>query len=229
VERERKALAYTSRLCKNDSGRMHVFGLTGGIGSGKSTVANRLRARGVPMVDADELARAVVRAESPALAEIVARFGAEVLRADGELDRAALAGRVFSAPEERAALEAITHPRIRAAAQQQFAEFAAAREPLAGYDVPLLYERGLERDLGSVIVVDAPEELRVARAVERDQVDPQRVRARIAAQLPLASKVARADLVIDNSGTLADTWERTDRALLELCRRVGVAPARYGL
>lgn len=229
MARERKALAYTSALCNNDSGQMHVFGLTGGIGSGKSTVAERLRTRGVPIVDADELARSVVRAGSPALTEIVQHFGPGVLQADGELDRAVLAARVFSAPEQRALLEAITHPRIRAAAQQRFAELAAAGEPLAGYDVPLLYERGLERELGLVIVVDAPEALRVTRAAARDQVDSERVRARIAAQLPLSEKVARADLVIDNSGSLTETWERTDGALAELCRRVGIAPARYGL
>jgi dephospho-CoA kinase len=206
--------------------KLRVFGLTGGLGSGKSTVAARLRQRGVPVIDADALAREVVAPGSPGLAEVVAAFGADVLR-DGELDRARVASIVFSDPAARQRLEAITHPRIQALRDARLAELAASGEPLACYEVPLLFERGLERSLQPVVVVSVPEAIQIERARRRDQASEAMVRARLAAQLPLADKAARADYVIDNAGSLAATEAETDRVLWELCTAVGVDPARY--
>ena len=206
--------------------KLRVFGLTGGLGSGKSTVAARLRQRGVPVIDADALAREVVAPGSPGLAEVVAAFGADVLR-EGELDRARVASIVFSDAAARQRLEAITHPRIQALRDARLAELAASGEPLACYEVPLLFERGLERSLQPVVVVSVPEAIQIERARRRDQASEAMVRARLAAQLPLADKTARADYVIDNAGTLAATEAETDRVLWELCAAVGVDPARY--
>ena len=205
---------------------LRVFGLTGGLGSGKSTVAARLRHRGVPVVDADALAREVVAPASPGLAEVVAAFGAGVLR-DGGLDRARVADIVFGDPAARQRLEAITHPRIQALRDARFAELAAAGEPLACYEVPLLFERGLETSLRPVVVVSVPEPVQIERARRRDRASEAMVRARLDAQLPLADKVARADYVIDNSGSVAATDAATDRVLREVCARLGVDAARY--
>ncbi len=206
---------------------MHVFGLTGGIGSGKSTVANYWRRRGLPLIDADVLARAVVEPGSAALAEIVALFGAELLTASAGLDRKRLGARVFADREARAALEAITHPRIRELARQRFAALAQTGEPLAAYDVPLLFERGLEHELRPVVVVNAPDSVRLARTSARDGLALEQVQARLAAQLPLAEKVLRADFVIDNGTSLAAMQSSADQALNAVCRVLGVPAERY--
>jgi len=206
---------------------IRVFGLTGGIGSGKSSVAERFAARGLPVVDADGLAREVVEPGTEGLAEIRARFGGEVVSSDGRLDRAALAARVFADPEARAALEAITHPRIAALAKQRLAELGARGEPLAAYMAPLFYERGLEAHYSPVVVVTTSEAQQIERAARRDGVSAQDVEARIRAQLPLAEKAARADYRIDNSGTLAETWAQADRVLDAICRELAVAVERY--
>ncbi|HWO09368.1 MAG TPA: dephospho-CoA kinase [Polyangiaceae bacterium] len=206
--------------------RIRVFGLTGGLGSGKSTVAAQLRRRGVPVIDADALAREVVAPGSPGLAEVVAAFGPELLR-DGELDRARLAQVVFGDPLARQRLEAITHPRIQASRDARLAELEAAGEPLACYEVPLLFEKGLDASLRPVVVVSVPEAVQLERARRRDQASEAMVRARLDAQLPLADKVARADYVIDNTGALAATDAATDGVLAALCERLGVDASRY--
>jgi dephospho-CoA kinase len=206
---------------------LRVFALTGGIGSGKSSVARYFRERGVPIIDADLLAREVVAPGSPGLAQVVAAFGAEVLTAEGELDRAALARRVFADPAERAALERITHPRVRALARARFAELDGRGEPLAGYEVPLLFEAGLERDYHPTIVVSCSPAQQQQRAARRDGKTAAAIQARIAAQMPLAEKVSRADYVIDNSGDFEATRVNADRVLAAVCTELGVDPARY--
>lgn len=203
-----------------------IFGLTGGLGSGKSSVAAHYRHRGLPVIDADALAREVVAAGSAGLAEVVREFGAEVLRG-GALDRAALARVVFADPAARARLEAITHPRIQALRDARLAELGAAGEPLACYEVPLLFEKGLDAGLRPVVVVAVSEPLQIERARRRDGSSEADVRARLAAQLPLAAKVARADYVIDNSGPLAATLAAADEVLRQVCRAVGVPSERY--
>ncbi|HTA92263.1 MAG TPA: dephospho-CoA kinase [Polyangiaceae bacterium] len=206
---------------------LRVFGLTGGIGSGKSTVAQRLRARGLPVVNADELARDVVTLESEGLARIVDYFGSGVLNALGELDRGRLAAIVFSDPEARHALDSIVHPLVRKLAGERFAALAERGEPLACYEVPLLYEVGLERTFSPVVVVNAPEALRRPRLAVRDGLDPSALAARIAAQMPLAEKVKRADYVIENDGSLAVLEQRSDAVFDALCNSLGFDPTRY--
>jgi dephospho-CoA kinase len=208
---------------------IRVFGLTGGIGSGKSSVAERFMARGLPVVDADLLAREVVEPRSDALREIQARFGADLVGADGRLDRAGLAARVFSDPEARRELESITHPRIAALAKQKLTALAARGEPLAAYMAPLFYERGLEQHYSPVVVVTAGEAQQIERASRRDGVSATDIEARLRAQLPLADKAARADYRIDNSGALAETWAQADRVLEAICRSFAVPVERYPL
>jgi dephospho-CoA kinase len=195
---------------------LFLFGLTGGIGSGKSSVAERFRARGVPIIDADALAREVVKPGSEGLAEIVATFGEEMVDDEGALRRPRLAQKVFADPAERKKLEAITHPLVRRLAQARFAELQARGEALAGYEVPLFYEVGLDREIAPVVVVTARPEQQLERAMRRDGATPNAILARIAAQIPLEEKARRADFVVDNSGSPSETMAAADRVLDEL-------------
>jgi dephospho-CoA kinase len=206
---------------------VHVFGLTGGFASGKSTVVKRFRERGVPVLEADDLAREVVLPDSDGLRAVVEAFGPEILDERGGLDRKKLGARVFADPKERARLEGVTHPRIRALQKERMAELAARGEPLACYEAPLLVEVGLHAELRPLVVVVADEAIAIERARSRDGLDADAVRARLRAQLPLEKKRALADYVIDNSGSLATTLEETDQVLDAVCRSVGVPPDRY--
>ncbi|MBX3181851.1 MAG: dephospho-CoA kinase [Polyangiaceae bacterium] len=205
----------------------HVFGLTGGIGTGKSTVARHFAARGVPLVDADQLAREVVTKGTPGLLAIASEFGDWVLTAEGELDREAVAAHVFAHPEARARLNQLTHPLVRALSVQRVQEFASLGHPLVCYDVPLLFESKLADVLRPIVVVSAPLEVQLSRAMARDGASREAVLARIESQLPLADKVSQADFVIDNSGELTETLARADQVLAALCERLGVDPGRY--
>lgn len=195
---------------------LRVFGLTGGIGSGKSTVAALLRERGVPVVDADELAREAVAPGSQGLAEVVASFGPEVLDASGALDRKRLAAVVFGDEAARKRLNAITHPIVRQLSQQRFAELDRQGHELAAYDVPLLFEVGLDQVLKPVVVVYASEATQLERVMRRDGSSADQARARIRAQLPLTDKRARADHVIDNDGSPGELAAQVDRVLARL-------------
>jgi dephospho-CoA kinase len=206
---------------------MHLFGLTGGIASGKSAVAARFRARGVAVLDADVLAREVVEPGSEGLAEVVAAFGRDVLMASGELDRKKVADIVFRDPAARARLNGILHPRIGALTMTRASELAARGEPLVCYEAALIVENGMVEMFRPLVVVSAPPEAQVARAATRDDAQEDDVRARVAAQMPLASKVSVADIVIDNTGTLADLVARADDALDRVCARVNVDVSRY--
>ncbi len=211
---------------------MRVVGLTGGIASGKSTFAAALRARGVPVVDADALARAAVAPGTAALAEIARTFGPGVLGPDGALDRKRMAALVFSDPDARRRLEAITHPAVRAAMAAETARLAAAGHPLAFYDTPLLYEVGLDRLLDSVVVVWAPPAAQRARLAARDGLSAAEADARIAAQLPIEEKAARADFVVENAGAPSELEAKSERLLADLRRGLGrklpnAPPVRY--
>ena len=206
---------------------LRVFGLTGGIGSGKSAVAQRLRARGLPVVNADELARVAVLPQSSGLQQVVEYFGPGVVTATGELDRAELGKIVFSDPEARRMLDSIVHPIVRQLAAERFREIGERGEPLACYEVPLLYEVGLDRTYPPVLVVNAPLAIREQRIALRDGFDSTQIAARIAAQMPLEEKVRRAEYVIDNDGTLEDLAESTDRVLKALCDALAVPVSRY--
>jgi dephospho-CoA kinase len=210
---------------------VRVVGLTGGIATGKSTFAAALRVQGVPVVDADALARAVVAPGSPALAAIASAFGPDVLDAAGALDRKRLGAHVFSDPEARRRLEAITHPAIRQAMIDETARLAAEGHDLVFYDAPLLFEVGLDRTLEAVVVVFAPREVQRARVVRRDGLSPAEADARLAAQLPIDEKAARADVVVDNSDE-GDLTEKAARLVADLRTGLGrklpnAPPVRY--
>jgi dephospho-CoA kinase len=183
---------------------MRIIGLTGGIGSGKSTVSAMLRELGATIVDADEGARAVVEPGQPALQEIRERFGAEVFAADGHLDRERLADIVFSDERAREDLNAITHPRVRAWMAERMQATAEAAAPAVVLDIPLLFESGLTAGLDDIVVVWAPVETQFARAVARGGRGED-IRARIKAQMPLDQKREHASVVIDNSASEEDT------------------------
>jgi len=183
---------------------MQVVGLTGGIGSGKSTVAKIIEAYGLPVVSADELSRMVVAPGSRGLQAVVAAFGEGVLDATGALDRAKLAEIVFSAPARRLQLEKIVHPRIRERFEEVLDALEKAGQERVVYEVPLLFENDLHHMMDAVIVVTAREDLRIARVCERSGLSPEEVRARIAAQLDDASRQARANYVISNNGDIGD-------------------------
>jgi len=186
-------------------GAPRIIGLTGGIASGKSTVSAMLRELGAPVIDADQVARDVVAPGTPALAEIVAEFGAGVLAQDGTLERKKLGAIVFADPALRARLNAITHPRVGAETARRTQELGAAGHQVVIYDVPLLVESRLHEAMAGVIVVAVPREVQLARVIARDGLTAAEAEARLAAQLPLEAKLKVADYVIDNSGPLGDT------------------------
>lgn len=198
---------------------VRVVGLTGGIASGKSTVAAMFRDRGVPVVDADKLAREVVAPGSEGLAEIVERFGGEVLDSDGSLDRKKLGAIVFADGDARAALDRITHPRIAMASQRELANHAGDGAALAIYEAALIVENGIHRGMAALVVVAVSIEVQLERLMARDGIDAKAATARIEAQLPLADKVAVADHVIDNSGA-RDATERQVEAVLAALREM---------
>lgn len=180
-----------------------MLGLTGGIGSGKSTVAALLSQLGAVVVDADALAREAVAVGTPGLQAVVERFGAGVLRGDGSLDRPALAGVVFDDAEALADLNAIVHPPVRAAIAARVAALEGT-ESLVVLEIPLLVESGRSYGASQVIVVDAPEEVAVRRLAEQRGMDPVDARRRMAAQVSREERLAAADVVVDNSGSLDD-------------------------
>jgi dephospho-CoA kinase len=192
--------------------------LTGGIGTGKSYVADRLATAGVPVVEADQLAREVVAPGTPALAAIAARFGPAVLDERGALRRDGLAAIVFADARAREDLEAIVHPAVRRGIDAFFAELPPMTD-LAVADIPLLFETNRAADFDAVVVAACPPEMQVARVMARDGVAEEAVRQRMAAQLPIEAKVRRADYVIDTSGSFQDTDAAVDRVLDELRAR----------
>jgi dephospho-CoA kinase len=187
-----------------------LIALTGGIASGKSTVARRLAALGAVVVDADVLAREVVEPGEPALEQIRATFGDEVLREDGTLDRAALGRIVFADPERRHLLNGIVHPAVLARSQALFRE-ALERDPAAVvvYDVPLLDARGVA-EFDRVVVADAPAEVRIDRLVRLRRMSEEDARARVAAQLGDEERRALATDVLDTGGSLESTLAQVD-------------------
>lgn len=188
---------------------MKRIGLTGGIGSGKSTVARMLAERGAVVVDADQISRELVEPGGAALAELVTEFGPRILQADGSLSRAELASMAFSDPRATERLNAIMHPLIGAEAQRRIND-----EPEAAvvvYDMPLLVETGQADLVDVVVVVDVPEAVQLDRAVRLRGLDEADVQRRMSVQASRADRLARADVVIDNSGSLPHTHEQVDQ------------------
>jgi dephospho-CoA kinase len=202
-----------------------LIGLTGGIACGKSTVSRLLAARGAVIIDADVLAREVVAPHGPALADIVATFGAEVLGPDGALDRAALGARVFASPEARARLERITHPRIAALSLERLRDARTSGASLVVYDAALLFESGRAEAFRPVVVVTAPREVQRQRLMDRDGLDTAAADARIDSQMPVAAKAALADHVIDNGQSVAHTEAQVAALWQEWTRPCTPAPS----
>jgi dephospho-CoA kinase len=204
---------------------MLVVGLTGNIASGKSSVARMLAARGVHVIDADILAREAVGPGSPALARIVERWGRGTVGADGALDRAALRALVFDDRSELDALNAIVHPEVRRRRDALLEAARAAGERMVVCDIPLLYEAGLEGDVDVVVLVDAPEEMRLERLMRDRRLSRAEAAAMIAAQMPSGHKRERADYVIDNSGAPDAVEARVNEVWNAISARAGVTAA----
>jgi dephospho-CoA kinase len=191
-------------------------GLTGGIGSGKSTVSRRLAELGAVVIDSDTLAREVVEPGTPGLLAIRSAFGPGVFAPDGTLDRPALGAIVFADAELRAVLNGIVHPLVRARAASIAA--AAPTDAVVVQDVPLLVETGMTDDFDIVLVVDAPEDERIARLAESRGMSADDARARMAAQATREERLEAADFVLENSGSLADLIEHVDHLWPQLQR-----------
>jgi dephospho-CoA kinase len=190
--------------------RIYKLALTGGIATGKSHARERFEELGIPTVDADEIARKLPRRHSEALEAIVRRFGPAILNRNGTLNRRALAAVVFANPDARHDLEAILHPAVYRAIQAWFEHLELlGRHRIGLADIPLLYETGRHAGFDKVIVTWCPEEMQIARMLDRGMTEPE-AQQRMAAQLPSAEKKARADYVIDTSGSKEDTNRQID-------------------
>lgn len=197
---------------------MPLIALTGGIASGKSTIARRLAEHEAVIVDADQIVRDVQSPGSPVLHRIAEEFGADVITADGALDRAALGAAVFGDPERLAQLNAIVHPAVRAESQRRFEEaLSADAGAVVVYDVPLLVEARVDDPWDTIVVAHAPQTERRRRLIDIRGMDAQAADARIAAQVSDEQRLAIADVVIDTAGTIAETHAQTD-ALWERIR-----------
>jgi len=196
---------------------MLLVGLTGGIGSGKSTAARMLGDRGASVLDADAFARDAIALGTPGFDRVVDLFGPEVVGADGDLDRGRIASEVFADAERRRALEAIVHPEVRRLIAEGVAAHVGTSDVVV-LNSPLLIETGGDRDCEVVVVVSARPETQIARSVARG-MDEADARARLATQLPLADKVERADVVLDNEGALDALEEQVARLWVNLSDR----------
>lgn len=194
-----------------------LIGLTGGIASGKSTVSRMMRELGLPVIDADQVARKVVEPGQPAWKEIKEQFGEEVLLPDGSLNRKKLAEIIFHDEEKRQLLNRITHPHIRREMDRQTEE-ALKKHKVVVLDIPLLFEGGRADEMDKVLVVYVPEDVQVRRLMERDEISEEYARQKIASQMPLEEKKKRADAYIDNSKSL----DETRRQLLSILKRWGI-------
>ncbi len=193
-----------------------MVGLTGGIASGKSTVSAMLRGLGAEVIDADLLAREVVLPGSEGLRAVAERFGEEILREDGSLDRERLGRRVFAHPEDRRALNALLHPRIQALAHRRAHEAHARGERVVFYDAPLIVENGMQDLFDGLVVVSLPPSLQRSRLMARNGLSAEAAQARLASQLPLEEKLRHATWVVDNAGTLEETRAQVMRIWEEL-------------
>ena len=202
-----------------------VIGITGGIGSGKTTVADMFADLGVPVIDADEIARQVVARGRPAHEEIVEQFGRDMLTDSGELDRGKMRERVFSDPDKRERLEAIVHPRVYAEMERRLDGLESAYAIVV---VPLLIETGGQSIVDRVLVVDSPEELQVERTLRRDGTTREAVEKILAAQIDRESRLAAADDVIENDASesaLRDAVSRLHRGYLKAAARIASTQA----
>ena len=186
--------------------------LTGGIATGKTYVATRLREAGVPIVDADVLAREVVALGTPALAAVRQRFGPDVIRRDGTMDRIRVGQIIFKDKRARQDLEAIIHPAVQKAIDKYFAALPK-KTPFAVADIPLLYETGRENQYSDVIVIACPRAMQLSRVMERNQLTKEDAERRLAAQWPIEKKIEKATFVIKTDGTFDETNAQVDKLI----------------
>jgi dephospho-CoA kinase len=183
-----------------------IAGLTGGIASGKSTISRFFSDAGAQIIDADTIAREVVKQGTPGYKAILAFFGRTILQSDGEIDRKRLGDIIFNDPYKKARLDAIVHPLVLKRSSEMIAQIAAQTpDAVVIMDIPLLLEAGMERDLAEVIVVYVPEAIQLRRLTNRDGIDKQAAMARIRSQMPIEEKRKRATVVIDNSSTIPES------------------------
>ena len=199
---------------------MLLVGLSGGIGAGKSTVARLLERRGAVVIDADQLARDAIAKGTPGFDDVVDAFGPEVVGPDGDLDRAALAARIFADPSEKATLEGIVHPEVASRFGQRVQEFRAT-DRVVLYVSPLLVELGLAPAFDVVVVVTASPHLRISRVASDRGLSPDEVRSRMAAQATDEQRMEVADVLIDNDGSLAELEPQIERLWADLVARAG--------
>jgi dephospho-CoA kinase len=183
---------------------MKWFGLTGGIASGKSSVSQILKSEGFAVVDADAIAREVVEAGTPGLAAVQTHFGMEILKPDGSLDRKKLGKLVFGHPEKLLQLENILHPLVKQETHRQRSDHQAKGREFVFYDVPLLFEKKMQKEFDGIIVVTATNEIQRQRMKSRDQLSDAEISNRLQSQIPLAEKIKQATWVIENHGSLQD-------------------------
>ena len=199
---------------------MLLVGLSGGIGAGKSTVARLLERRGAVVIDADQLARDAIAKGTPGFDDVVDAFGPEVVGPDGDLDRAALAARIFADPSEKATLEGIVHPEVASRFGQRVQEFRET-DRIVLYVSPLLVELGLAPAFDVVVVVTASPHLRISRVASDRGLSPDEVRSRMAAQATDEQRMEVADVLIDNDGSLAELEPQIERLWADLAARAG--------
>ncbi|MEK8126757.1 dephospho-CoA kinase [Paenibacillus filicis] len=192
------------------------IGLTGGIACGKSTVAAMLVRRGALLVDADRIAREVVEPHTPVLAQVIERFGADLLLPDGSLNRKKLGERVFGDESARRDLEGLLHPPIRATMRERMRSYQEEHpDKLVVVDIPLLYESGLQAMVEQVLVVYVPREVQLSRLIARDGMTLEQAEKRLNAQMPIEEKKRLADILIDNTGSLEETERQLDQFWIE--------------
>lgn len=197
---------------------MLTIGLTGGIGSGKSTVAQWFERQEIPVIDADKIVHRLLQSDSLTISKLIHEFGSEILGEKGEINRSELGRRVFSEEDARKRLERIVHPRVIECMNEERDALRNSGTNVCVWDVPLLFETGFEQFVNVVWVVWVPRDLQIKRVLARDKLRPEEVEARIAAQGSLDEKRKRADVVIDNSGNLVETKCQLEGALKELMK-----------
>ncbi len=193
-----------------------ILGLTGGIATGKSTVTGMLRERGIPVIDADQIAREVVEPGKPAYEAIVRHFGKDILLEDGQIDRKGLGEIVFSDESERQKLNAIVHPEVRRVMREEAEAAEANGADIVFMDIPLLFESKLQHMVEKIVVVYAPGDMQLARMMERDELEEEQAQKRLRAQFPIDQKKLEADFLIDNSFSREETERQVEALLAEI-------------
>lgn len=192
---------------------MKIIGLTGGIGSGKTTVSKYLKAKGFPVIDADQVARDIVAPGMKANLAIGSTFGGEVMNVDGSINRKKLGDLVFSDQEKLDKLNGITHEEIVGTIKKSIAVFKGKKEPILFIDAPLLFEVGLDALVEDTWVIDTPEDVRIQRIQKRDLMEVDKIRARMETQMDQASKNAKATVIIDNSNGMGELISKIDQLI----------------